>query len=55
MVGEGERREAELRGPLDQALQPGRAVEEAVLRVDVEVNEVAPVRHGALSGSGSRR
>jgi hypothetical protein len=55
VIGEGERREAQVRGPLDQTLQAGRAVEEAVLRVDVEVNEVASVRHGGLSASGSRR
>ena len=41
MIGEGERGHAELRGLLDQLLEAGGAVEQAVLGVDVQVDEVA--------------
>ena len=49
VVGQRDGREAEPGGPLDQPLQARGAVEEAVLRVDVEVDEVGLGRHGALS------
>ena len=51
VVSEGDGREAEVRRPVDQPLQARGAVEETVLRVYVEVNEVAVCRHAALSGS----
>jgi hypothetical protein len=44
VVGERERRELEVFGFRDELLELGRAVEEAVLRVDVEVDELG-VRH----------
>ena len=49
VVGEGQRGEAELLGPGDELVQLGRAVQEAVLRVDVQVDEVR-MGHGASVG-----
>ncbi len=40
MVGQGQRGKLERLGPLHQLLQPGRAVEETVLGVDVQMDEV---------------
>ena len=40
MVGEGERGEAQLLRALDELLEARGAVEQAVLRVDVQVNEI---------------
>ena len=45
VIGECDGRESEP-GALDQPLQARRAIEEAVLRVDVEVDEVGPLGHG---------
>ena len=39
MVGEGHRRHAQFLGPLDQLLDPARAVEQRVLAVHVEMDE----------------
>ena len=40
MVGERERGKPQLRGALDELLEARGAVEQAVLRVDVQVNEI---------------
>jgi len=45
VVGEGEGRELERLGAVDQLLEAGRAVQQAVLGVDVQVDEV-----GVLQG-----
>ncbi len=53
MVGERDGREAEVNRPLDQPLQARGAVEEAVLRVYVEMNEVALGHPSNPSGAHS--
>ena len=40
MIGEGQGGKAEVLGALDELLEPGRAIEQAVLGVDVEVDEI---------------
>src|SRR5216117_1530946 len=45
VIREGQRGEAELLGLLDEFLEPGGPVEEAVLRVDVQVDEVGVLFH----------
>src|SRR5262249_55916150 len=70
VVGQRDGGEFELASPLDQTAEPRSAVEEAVLRVDVQVDEGALSRHRgfqvpapgwgidrvtALGASGTRR
>jgi len=40
VVGQGQGRELERLGAVDQLLETGRAVQQAVLRVDVQMDEV---------------
>ncbi len=49
VVGEGQRRELERLGPIDQLLEAGRPVEQAVLRVHVQVHEVAMFHLSSLN------
>src|SRR5262249_4478651 len=48
VVGQRDRRKMKLLRPLDQSLEAGGAIEEAVLGMDVQVNEVGVLFHGSL-------
>ena len=46
MVGEGQGRELPRLGAIDQLLQTGRAVQQAVFGVDVQMDEVGVFQDG---------
>jgi len=46
VVGEGQGRELQRLGALDQLLETGRAVEQAVFRMDVQMDEVDVFQSG---------
>jgi len=46
VVGEGEGRELQRLGAIDQLLEAGRPVQQAVLGVDVQMNEVGVFQDG---------